>query len=400
VRVRLQMARGDDTESAVALSDELLQAALLRGASDIHVDPAQRHVRVRFRVDGELEDYRELPVEMHHPLISRFKVLAEMDIAEKRAPQDGRFSVGVGPTGGKVDVRVASLPTKYGERMTLRLLAVDAGTLTLERLGMSAADLGVFQKAVERPHGLVLLTGPTGSGKSTTLYAALRQRLQHGGGNIITIEDPIEYEIPGVAQVEVDSVDKVSFNRALRSVLRHDPDVIMIGEIRDAETADVALKSALTGHLVFSTLHTNSAPSVVTRLIDMGLQRYLVAATLRAAVAQRLVRELCPACRQPCVMSETQALALGHPELTGLTAYQPGRCIHCAGRGYVRRIGLFELMPADEHLSRAIASGASEDELHAYLRRQNIPQLMDDGIARILSGQTTVQEVLRAVTVW
>jgi len=401
MRLRVRDGRANDgDEGSVALSDELMQAALMRGASDIHIDPSERQVRIRLRVDGELETYRDLPSDLHHGLISRFKVLGELDIAEKRAPQDGRFTVSVGATGQRVDVRVATLPTKHGERMTLRLLALDTSGITLEGLGMSPHDLDVFEQAVARPHGLVLLTGPTGSGKSTTLYAALKHRLAAIGGNFITIEDPIEYEIPGVAQVEVDSVDKVGFRKALRSVLRHDPDVIMIGEIRDPETADVALKSALTGHLVFSTLHTNSAAGVVTRLIDMGLQRYLVAATLRLAVAQRLVRRLCPRCRVARPMTSAEAAVLQRPELAGATVYEPSGCLHCAGRGVVGRIGLFELLPMDEALSGAVTRGASESELIQPLRSDGLRLLHDDGIEKALSGETTIQDVLSAVTIW
>lgn len=282
-----------DPNDAVALCDELLFAALVREASDIHIDPCPENVMVRLRVDGELEKYRTLPSTVLNGLISRFKVLSGMDIAEKRAPQDGGFTHRFGAAAMKIDIRVATLPTKHGERMTLRLLATQTETLTIERLGMMAHDQTIFEQMVSLPHGMILLTGPTGSGKTTTLYAALRKLIAAQVGNIITIEDPIEYAIPGVAQVEVDTADKVSFSRALRSVLRHDPDVVMIGEIRDFETADVAIKASLTGHLVFSTLHTNSAAGVVTRLADMGVQRYLIAATLRLAVSQRLVRKLC-----------------------------------------------------------------------------------------------------------
>ncbi len=264
--------------------------------------------RCGFRVDGILEPYRRLPPTVQNALISRFKVLSSMDIAEKRAPQDGRFTHRFGPTGQAIDVRVATLPTKYGERMTLRLLALQTTALTLERLGMSPHDLGCFEELINKPHGMILLTGPTGSGKSTTLYAALRRLIAQEQWNIVTIEDPIEYAIAGVAQVEVDSADKVSFGKALRSVLRHDPDIVMIGEIRDRETADVAIKASLTGHLVLSTLHTNSAASVITRLTDMGVDRYLTAATVRLAVAQRLVRRLCQHCRKERALTRPRRL--------------------------------------------------------------------------------------------
>jgi general secretion pathway protein E len=254
-----------ESEDAVALCDDLLRSAVMRQASDIHIDPAKEFVRVRFRVDGALEDYRRLPPAAQSGMVSRLKVLAGMDIAEKRAPQDGRFTFSTSAGGHGVDIRAATLPTKHGERMTLRLLALQTESLTLERLGMAPNDLACFTSAIHKPHGLILLSGPTGSGKSTTLYAAIRRLIAERELNVVTIEDSIEYDIAGVAQVEVDSADKVTFAKALRSVLRHDPDVVMIGEIRDAETADVAIKSALTGHLVFSTLHTNSAASAGNR---------------------------------------------------------------------------------------------------------------------------------------
>jgi len=403
IRLRLRDTRSAadaETEGSVALCDELLHAAFLRGASDIHIDPSETRVRVRFRVDGVLEDYRELASDVQNGLISRFKVLAEMDIAEKRAPQDGRFSAIVGSATRKVDIRVATLPTRHGERMTLRLLSLEMEALTLERLGMSDRDLAAFGEALDKPHGLILLSGPTGSGKTTTLYSAIRRLQAQHGGNVITIEDPVEYEIGGVAQVEVDYVDKVSFHKALRSVLRHDPDVIMIGEIRDAETADVALKAALTGHLVFSTLHTNTAAGVVTRLIDMGVQRFLAAATLRLAVAQRLVRRLCDRCRQPRRLQEPEALALNIPTAAGEAVYEAAGCVYCAGRGFTGRLGLFELVPVDEELSRNIAHNASEAEIVQHVRSRRQPLLLEDGAAKVLAGQTTVREVLGAVTMW
>lgn len=388
-----------EAETAVGLCDELLYAALLRQASDIHLDPDEEGCEVRFRVDGVLERYRRLPVDTVQAVTGRFKVLAGMDIAEKRAPQDGRFRHSAGGN-VELDIRTASLPTRYGERLTLRLLMLNARELTLEKLGMAPRDRMTFEHAIDKPHGLILLTGPTGSGKTTTLYAAIRRLISRENLNVITIEDPVEYEIPGVAQVEVDTADKVSFGKALRSVLRHDPDVLMIGEIRDGETADVAIKSALTGHLVFSTLHTNSAASVVTRLCDMGVERYLVAATLRLAVAQRLVRLLCSHCRRPRPLTERDAVALHAPDLAGQLIYEPAGCMYCANRGFVGRVGLFESLPITEELSRQIAHGAEEPDLIAEMRRQGFYQLFDDAREKLLAGETTLGEVLSAVTQW
>ena len=284
--------------------------------------------------------------------------------------------------------------------MTLRLLALQTESLTLERLGMCARDLTCFADAIARPHGMILLTGPTGSGKSTTLYAAIRRLAAQEGLNILTVEDPIEYEIRGVAQIEVDAADKVTFVKALRSVLRHDPDVVMIGEIRDAETADVAIKASLTGHLAFSTLHTNSAVSVITRLADMGVDRYLIAATLRLVVAQRLVRQLCPRCRKPRDLTPAEATALGRPELMGRTVYDPAGCIYCGGKGYLGRIGLFELLPLDEDWAREITRGAEETELLARMRDHQVATLLDDGLTKLFDGRTAVREVLGAVSAW
>jgi len=398
-RVRADGTDGDG-EDALTLCDELLHAAMVRQASDLHIDPEEKHVQVRLRVDGVLERFRTLPTAALNGLISRLKVLGGMDIAEKRAPQDGRFTHRFGPTGQTIDIRLASMPTKHGERMTVRLLALQTESLTLERLGMRCEDLECFSRAIDKPHGMVLLTGPTGSGKTTTLYAALRRLIERRELNVITIEDPIEYAIAGVAQVEIDSADKVSFTKALRSVLRHDPDVLMIGEIRDRETADVAIKAALTGHLVFSTLHTNSAASAVTRLIDMGVERYLVAATLRLAVAQRLVRRLCPRCRRPRPLTEAEAIALGIPSAAGHTVYDPVGCMYCADRGFVGRMGLFEMLPADEALARSIADGADEGRIFAAIRQRKIPRLVDDAWVKVLEGKASVTEVLAAVTIW
>jgi type IV pilus assembly protein PilB len=400
--LRLEARAGGEADSSDAMiaCDELLFAALVREASDIHLDAEQDSVQVRLRVDGVLEHYRTLPASLHAGLISRYKVLSGMDIAEKRIPQDGGFSHRFGPAGQVIDIRVATLPAKYGERMTLRLLAMQTESLTVERLGMSAKDQNIFEHQVDMPHGIILLTGPTGSGKSTTLYAALRRLIANQVGNIITIEDPIEYAMRGISQVEVDASDKVSFGRALRSILRHDPDVIMIGEVRDLETSSVAIKASLTGHMVFSTLHTNSAAGVVTRLADMGVERYLIAATLRLAVSQRLVRKLCGYCRRPSPMTTAEAAALNRINDAGRTIYDAGGCKYCANRGLVGRIGIFELLPIDEDLSRLIANGCSEAELISTSRSRGVGLLVDDAADKLFAGLTTISEVMSAVTVW
>jgi len=390
----------DQSPDPVAIGDEVLRAALLRQASDVHLDPEPDGLLVRLRVDGELEVFRKLPTHLAVGVLSRFKVLAGMDIAEKRAPQDGGFKHSYGKSGARVDVRVATIPTRYGERMTIRLLALQTESLTLEKLGLREHDHSLVERYLAKPHGMTLLTGPTGSGKSTTLYAALRRLMAMESLNILTVEDPIEYEIRGVAQVEVDSADKVSFSNALRSVLRHDPDVVMIGEIRDQETASVAVKASLTGHLVLSTLHTNSAVSVVTRLADMGVERYLIAATLRLAVAQRLVRQLCPRCRSPRPMTVNEAAALARPERADRIVYDAVGCVYCGGKGTMGRLGLFELLPLDEDWSRLIAGGADEASLVRRMRELGMPTLLDDGLAKLESGITSPRDVIAAVTVW
>lgn len=384
----------------VALCDEILGAAILRGASDIHLIPTAEQLLVHLRVDGELENYRQLPALAHSGIVSRLKVLAGMDIAERRAAQDGRIRSRIGGHSAPIEMRVATLPTRYGERMTLRILGTQNGQLSLPSLGLRDQDLTTFTSATSRPHGLILLTGPTGSGKSTTLYVAIEQLLRTRGGNVITIEDPIEYEIAGASQVEIDPADKISFSKALRSLLRHDPDVVMIGEIRDSETANIAVKASLTGHLVFSTLHTNNAAGVVTRLIDLGVEPFLVAATLRLSMAQRLVRRLCPHCRQPRTMTQAEAQVLGQPHLVGATVYEPQGCVQCAGRGTNGRIGLFELMPGNESLAQLISAGRDEQTLVAHAQEHGFQSLVDDGVAKLLDGTTSVSEVTQAVLNW
>jgi type IV pilus assembly protein PilB len=387
-----------ESDDAISLADELLRAAIMRHASDIHIDPARDDMRVRFRVDGVLEEYRRLPSSAHAALCSRIKVLAKMDIAERRAPQDGAFTYqfGLFEKTHAVDVRAASLPTKHGERIALRLLASQDNWLSLEKLGMSVTDLAIFESVLAQPHGLVLLTGPTGGGKTTTLYAAIRRLLTGAPLNIITVEDPIEYEIAGVAQVEVDSADKVSFNKALRALLRNDPDVLVIGEIRDLESLDIAVKASLTGHLVFSTLHTNDALSVVTRLVDMGMPAHLIAATLRLCVAQRLVRRLCQHCRRPVPLSAVHAQALGIPDAEGEMVHEADGCLYCAGRGFSGRMGLFECAVLDAEMAALISKGAPESTVAGMLRQKNFRTLLADGAAKVRAGLTTATEVLHA----
>jgi general secretion pathway protein E len=383
-------------DDAVALVDELIRAAILRQASDIHIDPGREDVCARLRVDGALEEYRRLASVVHAALCSRIKVLAGMDIAERRAPQDGAFAYRFGAAGGRqaVDIRVASLPTRHGERLTLRLLATQDQRLTLEKLGMIPEDLGTVERVLAQPHGLVLLTGPTGSGKSTTLYAVLQRLLAGPALNIITVEDPIEYEMRGVAQVEVDSADKVSFGKVLRSLLRHDPDVVMIGEIRDADSLDVATKASLTGHLVLSTLHTNNAVSAVTRLIDMGMPPDLIGSILRLSIAQRLVRRLCPHCRRPVSLAAAGAAALGMPELAGRAVYEPQGCLYCGARGVAGRTGLFECLLVEGEMAAMISKMWNTVELAAALKSRGFRTLLCDGAGKVLAGMTPVNEVV------
>jgi len=384
-----------DDNDAVALCDRLLSAAASQNASDVHLDTYESGLRVRFRVDGQIEEQRTIEPEAGAALVSRIKVISGMDIAERRAAQDGRMRHEHGSS--TIDIRVASLPAKQGERLTLRLLARDADRLTLPSLGMSQMQLDLFHQAIRKPHGLILITGPTGSGKSTTLYAAIRELIQEQALNVVTIEDPVEYQIDGITQVEVDPREKVTFAKALRSTLRHDPDVVMVGEIRDAETADIAVKAALTGHLVFSTLHTNDAVGAITRLRDMGVPLYLVAATLRLVMAQRLVRRLCDRCAKPVICSPEHALALGRPDLEGQTFHEAVGCLYCRQRGYTGRLALFEALPNNPELARMIADGADERQLFEHVRSNGFARLADDAAEKLLDHRTSLAEVLRTV---
>lgn len=386
---------------AVDIGDNLLYAAFVREASDIHIDPGHQQARIRFRVDGQLELYEHIKKDVYTELSSRIKVMAGLDIAEKRAPQDGRFTHILSGGSRRIDVRVATLPTKYGERITMRLLAVQTASLTLDKLGFSELNRNVIVNFLQRLQGMMILTGPTGSGKTTTLYAAIRMLLKNRQVNIITVEDPIEYEIEGVAQCEVDNAsDKVDFAKALRSILRHDPDVVMIGEIRDKETADIAIKAALTGHMVFGTLHTNSAAASITRLIDMGVEPYLVAAALRLTVAQRLLRRLCAVCRIPRYLTELEAVAISRPELAGAEIFDPCGCVYCGNRGYAGRIGLYELLELREDWARAVADGKTETDIEHKMRQAGVNSLFEDAVEKLLAGETSYPEVVQIASSW
>ncbi len=384
-------------DTAVALSDEIFHAALIRQATDIHLEPRANELRIRLRVDGILEDYRTIPSSVQNLLISRLKLLCGMDIAERRAPQDGRYTLSVDRT-QEIDVRAASIPTKHGERMTLRLLANSRQSYSIHDLGMAEDDLERFLACLHRPHGLIVFTGPTGCGKSTTLYSAIRHLLGTQPLNIITIEDPVETVIDGISQIEVDANDKVSFHKALRGVLRHDPDVLMIGEIRDEETAETAIKAALTGHLVLTTLHANSAAGSITRLIDMGIKPFLVGAVTRATAAQRLVRKLCLRCRAEAPLSLEQATILRRPELVGTTIYRPVGCRYCSGTGFLGRTGLFEFVFFDAGLAQRVAQHVTESELLGELRRRQARELLDDGLIKLQAGETSFDQVAAVIS--
>jgi general secretion pathway protein E len=378
----------------VRLINALLTQAIRDGASDIHVEPFETRSVVRMRMDGVLRDILEPQQALHRVIVSRIKIMAHLDIAEKRLPQDGRITLRV--AGRPVDVRVSTLPTAHGERVVLRLLDKQAGRLNLTGLGMSQETLTTLDHLIHQPHGILLVTGPTGSGKTTTLYAVL-SRLDTNHHNIMTVEDPIEYDLDGVGQTQVNSKVELSFARALRAILRQDPDIIMIGEIRDLETAQIAVQASLTGHLVLATLHTNDAVGAVTRLVDMGVEPFLLASSLLGVLAQRLVRRLCPECRRahPPDAAERQLLGIPEKETDAPVIYSPSGCAACVHTGYQGRTGVFELLPTDDKLRRLIHDGSSETQLRAHGQKLGMKGIREDGMRWVLSGITSVEEVLR-----
>lgn len=380
-----------DDSPVVRLINALLLEAVKEGASDVHIETQEKRLVARFRVDGVLRDIVE-PARALAPLIvSRIKVMARLDIAEKRVPQDGRVTLRIG--GYDIDARVSTIPTQHGERVVLRLLDRGTTRLDLAALGMTPGDVARFTRLLERPHGMVLVTGPTGSGKTTTLYTALTH-LNDRRRNIMTVEDPIEYELPGIAQTQVNPRTDLSFARGLRAILRQDPDVIMVGEIRDQETAEVAVRSAMTGHFVLSTLHTNSAVGSITRLIDMGVERYLLAPILSGMIAQRLVRRICPHCRVEAAASARDRMLLGDALPEGATVWRPVGCEHCRQEGYAGRAGLYELVVVDEAMQALIHDNAPEAEMQRLARAAS-PGLIEDAVAKLRGGVTSVDEVAR-----
>lgn len=377
----------------VSLLDQIFKEAYLRRSSDIHIMQDEFGLRIRLRVDGKLQEFvTDIPHDANaaNGLISRIKVLSDLDIAEQREPQDGGMSYYLpSPIDSEFNVRVATAPTRLGERITMRILGQDAQDLTLAKIGMAEADLAMFQKAIRKPFGMILLTGPTGSGKSTTLFAALRE-INSPSINIMTVENPVEYVIEGVSQIQTGA--KVTFASALRSLLRHDPDVMMVGEIRDEETADTALKAAMTGHLVFSTLHTNTAVGCISRLADIGCEPFLIGSTMNAVIAQRLVRRLCTHCKAEYEASDAEKAKLEKPQHEQLKLFKTVGCAMCQGTGYRGRLGLFETLWFDEELSKLVSKGCSEEELEASAGNRLQP-MWQDGINKVLAGVTTLDEV-------
>ena len=386
------LLESQDDAPIIRLINAILTEAIKENASDIHIEPFENRLTVRFRVDGTLREVLNPPRQLAPLVCSRIKVMAKLDIAEKRLPQDGRISLRL--AGRAVDVRVSTIPSGHGERIVLRLLDKQAGRLDLEQLGMTTENQALLQELIQKPHGIILVTGPTGSGKTTTLYAAL-SRLNSRTRNILTVEDPIEYYLDGIGQTQVNTKINMSFARGLRAILRQDPDVVMVGEIRDLETAEIAVQSSLTGHLVFSTLHTNTAVGAVTRLRDMGVEPFLLSSSLIGLQAHRLVCILCSECRQPYEADKPQRALLGLPE-TGpaQTLYHPGGCDNCKHTGYVGRTGIHELIVIDEALRTMIHDGESEQRMESYAR-QKTPGIRQDGRRKVLAGVTTLEELLR-----
>jgi general secretion pathway protein E len=382
----------EETSPAVSFLNQVIIKAATLGASDIHMEPYESSSIIRLRLDGVLHDYTSIPNSLQEQVVLRVKVLANLNVAERRVPQDGKIGVRIG--GRHLDIRVSVVPTIFGERVVLRLLEKGGKLLRLEDLGLWEEDLSKLRRLSKKPYGIVLATGPTGAGKSTTLYAIILE-VKSPTKNIITIEDPPEYQIEGVSQIQVNPKVGLSFATGLRAILRQDPDVIMVGEIRDAETAEIAIQSALTGHLVLSTLHTNDAPSAITRLSDLGIEPFLIASSLEGVIAQRLVRKICPSCKVAYRPSKEELKEFG---LEGEhTFYRGEGCGQCMGTGYMGRTGIYEILELDEELKRFILKTQDSVEIRSFAKSVGFRSMLEDGIRKVLAGITTPEEVRRAV---
>ena len=386
-----------DEAPVVRFVNLLISQAISDRASDIHIEPTERDLRVRYRIDGVLKDAHHSPKNIQNGVVSRLKIMADMNIAERRVPQDGRLSIN--HQGRRIDLRVATLPTVWGEKVVARILDNTNTQMALQDLGFSEDNFRRFQESYSKPYGMILATGPTGSGKSTTLYATLNQ-LNRPDVNVITVEDPVEYRLAGINQVQVNVKAGLTFASALRSILRSDPDIVLIGEIRDHETAQIAVEAALTGHLVLSTLHTNDAPSAVTRLVEMGIEPFLVGSALDVVVAQRLCRSLCERCKTSYQPEPQELVRVGYPWADGEplpVLYRPTGCSACSHTGYRGRLALHEVMSVSEDISRLTVERASTDEISRVAKQQGMSELKNDGWFKVSQGRTSVEEVLRVV---
>ncbi len=382
----------EEESAAVSVVNDLILQAVRHGASDIHIEPTAENLRVRYRVDGLLRNAGQFPLEMHPSMVSRLKIMSQLDIGERRKPQDGRFEIPV--SGREFDVRVSILPLNNGEKVVLRLLDKSQVKIDLASLGFEPDHLKLFAEHLHRPHEIILVTGPTGSGKTTTLYGALNH-INAIEKNIVTVEDPVEYELTGINQVQVNRKADLTFANSLRSILRQDPDVIMIGEIRDAETAEIAIQAALTGHLVLSTLHTNDAAGAITRLIDMEIPPFLIASSVGLVLAQRLVRMLCPLCREPFSPPESLQQEMGVAFDSGRTIYRAKGCPKCEGSGFKGRVAIYEALPVSGAVEELIMNKATSHEIFRQAQAEGMQSLRQAGIAKVLSGVTSLDEVMR-----
>ncbi len=383
---------------AVHLANLILSQAVSAKASDVHIEPFEKQLRIRFRIDGVLHDVMQPPKKLHPSLVSRIKVMANMDIAERRVPQDGRMSLKI--EGRNIDIRVATLPSSFGERLTLRLLDRSGSIISLEKLGLTPVILKKYLNQLKIPYGFILVTGPTGSGKSTTLYASLAT-IDKVEKNVITVEDPVEYRIDGISQIQINPKAGLTFATGLRSILRNDPDIIMVGEIRDKETATITVESALTGHLVLATLHTNDAPGAISRLLEMDIEPYLIASSLACVLAQRLARVLCPSCKKEYYISRDEIKTIEDFPLddneTRVKLYRPGSCIKCSNTGYRGRVGVYELLTVSEKIQRMSLEKRSAAEIREVAVTEGMVTLRQDGLTKVKQGITSLEEILRVV---